>query len=139
MKVPGPLQTTDRRTHRSLRRSFYAGVDFEDTRGLTITTDTVSPVAPTPTAPTRQHATDLAITDGGTGGSSAADARTNLGVAIGSDVLAYDANLQAFVTALTLPTSDGSANRALTTNGSGTIGFSNLAPNTSIALSIILG
>jgi len=83
--------------------------------------------------------TDLAITDGGTGGGSAADARTNLGVAIGSNVLAYDANLQAFVTALTLPTSDGSANRALTTNGSGTIGYSNLAPNTSIALSIILG
>ena len=65
--------------------------------------------------------------------------RTNLGLAIGSNVLAYDANLQGFVTALTLPTSDGSANRALTTNGSGTIGFSNLAPNTSIALSIILG
>ena len=54
-------------------------------------------------------------------------------------MLAYDANLQGFVTALTLPTSDGSANRALTTDGSGTIGFSNLAPNTSIALSIILG
>jgi len=83
--------------------------------------------------------TDLAIADGGTGGGTESDARTNLGVAIGSDVLAYDANLQAFVTALTLPTSDGSANRALTTNGSGTIGFSNLAPNTSIALSIILG
>ena len=61
--------------------------------------------------------TDLAIADGGTGGGSAADARTNLGVAIGSDVLAYDANLQGFVTALTLPTSDGTANRALTTDG----------------------
>ena len=83
--------------------------------------------------------TDLAISDGGTGGSTDSAARTNLGVAIGSDVLAYDANLQGFVDALTLPTSDGSANRALTTNGSGTIGFSNLAPNTSIALSIILG
>ena len=83
--------------------------------------------------------TDLAIADGGTGGGTAADARTNLGVAIGSDVLAYDANLQGFVTALTLPTSDGTANRALTTDGAGTIGFSNLAPNTSIALSIILG
>ena len=65
--------------------------------------------------------TDLAIADGGTGASSASDARTNLGVAIGTDVLAYDANLQSFVTAFTLPTSDGTANQVLTTNGSGTL------------------
>jgi hypothetical protein len=65
--------------------------------------------------------TDLAIADGGTGASSASDARTNLGVVIGTDVLAYDANLQSFVTAFTLPTSDGTANQVLTTNGSGTL------------------
>lgn len=43
--------------------------------------------------------------------------------AIGSTVLAYDANLQAFVTAFTLPTADGTSGQVLTTNGAGVISF----------------
>jgi len=81
---------------------------------------------------------------------NAGTSRTNLGLGtaavgdIGTDVLAYDANLQSFVTAFTLPTSDGTANQALTTNGSGTIGFESFATDAdaksyAVAFSIVFG
>jgi hypothetical protein len=38
-------------------------------------------------------------------------------------VQAFDANLTTFVSVFTLPTSDGSANQVLATNGSGTLAF----------------
>ena len=57
---------------------------------------------------------------------SGATVRTSLGLAIGTNVLAFDTNLQAFVTAFTLPTSDGTSGQALVTNASGTLSFSDV-------------
>jgi hypothetical protein len=43
--------------------------------------------------------------------------------AIGTSVLAFDSNLQSFVNTFTLPTTDGSSNQVLATNGSGVLSF----------------
>ena len=75
---------------------------------------------------------------------NATTARTNLGVAIGTNVLAYDANLQSFVNTFTLPTSDGTSNQVLATNGSGTLSFTDQSESGAskgfvVGMSIVFG
>jgi hypothetical protein len=65
----------------------------------------------------------IPLTAGGTGSTTASAARTALGLAIGTNVQAYDQNLTTFVNVFTLPTADGTANQVLKTDGSGVIGF----------------
>jgi len=58
---------------------------------------------------------------------------------IGVNVQAYDSNLTSFVSTFTLPTTDGSDNQLLKTNGSGTLSFVTPAPGAGVATATASG
>jgi hypothetical protein len=86
------------------------------------------------------QAYDADLTTLGAGGSSA---RSFLGLAINTDVQAYDSNLTSFVSTFTLPTTDGTADQVLKTNGSGTLSFTTptagITTGKAIAMAIVFG
>ena len=91
-------------------------------------------------------ATDIVFADGGGAGANVVSLTADLSdvlttSAIGTTVLAFDTNLQDFVTAFTLPTTDGTSGEALVTDGSGTLSFAaaGISTGKAIAMAIVFG
>lgn len=102
-----------------------SGATLKTSLGLTIGTDVqgydaqladIAGLTPTDNAVIIGNGTNFVVESGAT-------LKTSLGLTIGTDVQAYDSNLTSFVNTFTLPTTDGTANQVLQTNGSGTLSF----------------
>jgi|TARA_R110000824_G_scaffold62609_1_gene165642 hypothetical protein len=118
-------------------KSIYTGADVTSL-GELVSGDTVN----LPTG-SQVNSSDI-VTDADIGVSvQAFDATILVDADIGVNVQAYDSNLTSFVGTFTLPTTDGTADQLLKTNGGGTLSFTTPAPafttGKAIAMAIVFG
>lgn len=77
----------------------FAAVNIGDASDTTVSRASAGNLAIEGNLVYRAGGTDVPVADGGTGASNAADARTNLGLVIGTDVQAWDADLDSYAIA----------------------------------------
>jgi len=120
----------------SSARSFLGLAIGSDVQGYDAQLADIAGLTPTDNGVIIGNGTNFVVESGAT-------LKTSLGLTIGTDVQAYDSNLTSFVNTFTLPTTDGTANQVLQTNGSGTLSFASasggITTGKAIAMSLIFG